>query len=96
VDAAQFLDSDLLLFRLHWVNRTGDGLYLDPTQYGLRVSGRAIPIAARFHLGAGSVVAPGQSETVYLAVQGYRLSRRNEWQLCLPPDAAALAAVGVR
>src|SRR6185437_2515186 len=38
VEAAQFLDADLLLFRLHWVNRTPDALYLDPTQYGLAVA----------------------------------------------------------
>jgi len=94
VEAAQFLDGDLLLFRLHWVNRTPDALYLDPTQYGLTAGGRKIPITARYHLGTGPIISPGQSETVYLAVQGYRLSRHNDWALSLPPDAAAVAGLG--
>ena len=41
-------------------------------------------------VGPGPVVYPGQRETVFLAVQGYRLSRRNDWRLGLPPDAATL------
>jgi hypothetical protein len=96
VEAAQFLEADLLLFRLHWVNRTPDALYLDPTQYGLTAGGRKIPVTARYHLGTGPIIAPGQSETVYLAVQGYRLSRHNDWSVLLPPDAAAMAGLGAR
>ncbi len=87
----QFLDQDLLVFRVQWVNRTDVALYLDARQYGLFVSGRKIPIISRYKAAGGSVVYPGQLETVYLAVQGYRLSRNNDWQLALPPDAAAVA-----
>jgi hypothetical protein len=96
VDAAQFLDSDLLVFRVQWVNRTDQALYLDPTQYGLFVAGQRIPIACRYKIGVGPVVYPGQLETVYLAVQGYRLSRHNDWQLGLPPDAAAVGRMLAR
>ena len=90
-DVAQFPDLDLLVFRIRWVNRTDDALYLDPSQYGLFADGRRIPVIARYKPGAGPIVFPGQLETVYLAVQGYRLSRRNRWQLGLPPDAAELS-----
>ena len=90
VDVAQFLDRDLLVFRVRWANRTPDALYLDPLQYGLSVGDRRIPIIARYKVGMGSVIYPGQVETVFLAVQGYRLSRHNDWRLTLPPDAATL------
>jgi hypothetical protein len=90
VDLAQFLDQDLLVFRIQWVNRTSDAMYLSPDQYGLFVAGQKIPITARYKIGNGSVIFPGQLETVFLAVQGYRLGRRNQWELGLPPDAPAL------
>jgi len=86
----QFLDQDLLVFRVQWTNRTNDALYLGAMQYGLSVGGRNIPIIARYAPEDGAVVYPGQLEIVYLAVQGYRLSRNNDWQLALPPDAAAV------
>jgi hypothetical protein len=96
VDAAHFIDADLLVFRVQWVNRTDEALYLDPTQYGLFVAGQRIPIIARYKIGVGPLVYPGQLETVFLAVQGYRLSRHNDWQLGLPPDSAAVGRLLAR
>lgn len=93
-DEAQFLDRDLLVFRVQWLNRTDTALYLDPGQYGLFVGSRQIPIIARYQVGVGPVIYPGQWETVFLAVQGYRLSRHNAWALALPPDAAAVERLG--
>jgi hypothetical protein len=93
-EQAQFLDRDLLVFRVEWVNRTDFALYLDPRQYGLFVGDRSIPIIARYKTGVGPVVYPGQLETVFLAVQGYRLSRHNDWRLALPPEAAAVERMG--
>lgn len=86
-EAAQFLDRDLLVFRVQWLNRTADALYLDSRQYGLLAGGRSIPIIARYQVGSGPVRYPGSLTTVYLAVQGYRLSRHNDWRLALPPEA---------
>jgi hypothetical protein len=94
VDEAQFLDQDLLVFRVQWTNRTDSALYLDPLQYGLFIGERSIPISARYQTGVGPVIYPGQLETVFLAVQGYRLSRHNDWRLALPPDAAAVERIG--
>jgi hypothetical protein len=79
VEVAQFLDLDLLIFRLKCAE-AGGGAGPDPRPYGLSVAGRNIPIIARYAAGA---------KTVYLAVQGYRLSRHNDWQLTLPPAAEA-------
>lgn len=89
-DAAQFAARDLLVFKVQWVNRTSDALYLDPTQYGLFAGGHALPIAARYKPGSGAIIYPSQLETVYLGVQGYRLSRHNDWQLGLPADGATV------
>ncbi len=93
-EAAQFLDRDLLVFRVQWANRTDQALYLDPSQYGLTIGGRRIPIIARYPPVPGAVIFPGQWELVYLAVQGYRLSRHNDWSLALPPEAEAVARLG--
>jgi hypothetical protein len=90
VDVAQFLDSDLLVFRVQWVNRTPDALYLDGGQYSIFIHGQKIPVSACYKVGVGAVVYPGQLETAYLAVQGYRLSRHNDWQLGLPPDSSGV------
>lgn len=89
-EAAQFVDRDLLVFRVRWANAGSDALYLDESQYRLRAGAREIPITARYREGAGPVVLPGQEQRAYLAVQGYRLSRHNDWRLELPPDAAAI------
>ena len=93
-DEAQFLDRDLLVFRVQWMNRTDTALYLDPVQYGLFIGERPIPVIARYKVGVGPVIYPGQLETVYLAVQGFRLSRHNDWRLALPPEAAAVERMG--
>ncbi len=89
-EVAQFTDQDVLVFRVAWVNRTPDAIYLDARQYGLFVAGHRIPIGARYQPAADAIVYPGQAAGVYLAVQGYRLSRHNDWVLGLPPEAAAL------
>lgn len=95
VDVAQFLDRDLLVFRVRWQNRTSDALHLDLSQYALAVQGRAIPIIARYQpSGIGTIVPPGATEIIFLAVQGQRLSRHNPWQLRLPPDAAEIGRRG--
>lgn len=93
-EAVQFLDRDLLVFRVQWANRTDQALYLDPGQYGLQIDGRTIPVLARYAPVPGAVVFPGQWQLVYLAVQGYRLSRHNAWRLELPPEADAVERLG--
>jgi hypothetical protein len=89
--AGQFLDLDLIVFRIHWSNTTADALYLHPLQYELLAAGKPIPVLTRFSPN-DAVVMPGASCRAYLAVQGLRLSRHNEWQLRLPASAEALAA----
>lgn len=90
VEVHQFLDSDLLLFKVEWVNRAGEAIYLNVRQYGLAVANQKIPVIAAMQDSPNSIVMPGQHEVVWLAVQGYRLRRHNEWQLVLPPDGAAV------
>ena len=92
LDAAlQLVDLDLIVFRVRWVNRTADALYLHPTQYGIQAGGRLIPLVARYSPNE-AVVLPGESCVVYLAAQGLRLSRHNVWSLSLPLAAGAVTA----
>ncbi|HZZ58042.1 MAG TPA: hypothetical protein VFE31_09445 [Opitutaceae bacterium] len=90
-EAAQFLDLDLIVFRIHWTNTTPDALYLHPLQYGLVAAGRTLPVLARYSPD-DAVVLPGAECRAYLAVQGLRLSRHNAWDLVLPPAADSVAA----
>ena len=89
-EVSHFPDRDMLVFKVEWINRTSNALYLDAAQYGLRVVNRKVPIIARYQKTLNSTVYPGQHEVVYLFVQGYRLQADNPWELLLPPDANAV------
>lgn len=89
-ELGQFLDLDLLVFRVRWTNTTADALYLHPTQVAVWAAGKRIPVTASYSP-QEAVVMPGQPARVYLAVQGLRLSRQNDWELRLPPEAKDLA-----
>jgi hypothetical protein len=89
--AVQFIDLDLIVFRVRWINHTADALYLHPNQYGIAAGGQSLPLLARYSPNE-AVVLPGESCVVYLAAQGLRLSRHNGWTLQLPPAAGAVTA----
>jgi hypothetical protein len=88
VDVSQFADRDLLVFKIEWSNNTGSVLNLDSGQIRLKVANTGIPITCSQQVAAQ--LFPGQCDTIWLFVQGYRLSPRNEWRLLLPPDAASV------
>jgi hypothetical protein len=88
VDVSQFADRDLLVFKIEWSNHTGSVLDLDSGQIRLKVANTGIPITCSQQVAAQ--LFPGQCDTIWLFVQGYRLSPRNEWCLLLPPDAASV------
>jgi hypothetical protein len=90
VEAHQFADQDLILFKISWVNSQNTAFYLNANQYRLYVSNHQIGIQVRRQLAPRSIIYPGQQETVWLAVQGYKLRLDNDWDLGLPPDAADL------
>ncbi len=88
VDVSQFADRDLLAFKIEWSNRTNDVLDLDSGQIRLKAANTGIPITCSQQVAAQ--LFPGQCDTIWLFVQGYRLSPRNDWRLLLPPDAASV------
>jgi len=88
VDVSQFADRDLLVFKIEWSNNTGSVLNLDSGQVRLKVANSEIPITCSQQVAAQ--LFPGQCDTIWLFVQGYRLSPRNDWRLLLPPDAASV------
>jgi len=82
-----FLDTDLLIFKVQLVNTTGFGLYCNARQLGLRVGHKDVNIKASFQNSPDSIVLPGQMETIWLFVQGEKISAAgNDWTLLMPPD----------
>ena len=92
LQAYQFADLDLILFKISWVNTQTNAFYLHANQYNLFIHDRPITIQARKQLAPRYIVFPGQEEVVWLAVQGYKLRIDNDWDLRLPPDAENLKA----
>jgi hypothetical protein len=88
VDVSQFADRDLLVFKIEWSNHTGAVLNLDSGQVHLLAVGTEIPVTCSQQVAAQ--LFPGQSDTIWLFVQGCRLSARNDWRLALPPDAESV------
>ncbi len=88
VDVSQFADRDLLVFKIEWSNNTGSVLNLDSGQVRLKVANTGIPITCSQQVAAQ--LFPGQCDTIWLFVQGCRLSPRNDWRLLLPPDATSV------
>jgi hypothetical protein len=91
VDVSQFADRDLLVFKIEWSNNTGSVLNLDCGQVRLKVANTGIPITCSQQVAAQ--LFPGQCDTIWLFVQGCRLSPCNDWCLLLPPDAAAVQKI---
>jgi hypothetical protein len=77
----QFLDEDLLIFRARWTNRTGNVIYLDPRDLGIWIDEINIPIIAATRKKMTKEILPGETDVIYLGVQGYRLSRKNNFKL---------------
>jgi hypothetical protein len=92
LEAHQFADIDLIVFKLAWVNQQAVAYYLNQDQYRLFIANKQVPIQARRQLAPRSIIFPGQEEIVWLAVQGYKLRLDNDWELRLPPEASDLRA----
>lgn len=92
LEAHQFADIDLIVFKISWVNQQGQAFYLNKDQYKLFIGDKPVPVQVRRQLAPRSIVFPGQLETVWLGVQGYKLRLDNDWDVRLPPDAKALRA----
>ena len=90
LEAHQFADLDLIVFKVSWVNQQGTAFYLHQNQYKVFIDDRQVQIQARRQLAPRAIVFPGQLEVVWLAVQGYKLRLDNDWSLRLPPDSAEL------
>ena len=92
LEAHQFVDKDLLVLKVQWLNETHKAFYLKDTQYQVWLANKEIPVTARMQATDGTVY-PSQLETVWLFVQGYRLSINNDWELKLPPEASSVRAL---
>jgi len=89
LEAHQFLRKDLTVLKVQWLNEQDKAYYLKDRQYQVWVANKQIPVTASMQATDGTVF-PGQLETVWLFIQGYRLSINNPWEIKLPPEASSI------
>lgn len=89
LEAHQFADKDLVVLKVQWINEGRKAYYIKDSQYEVWLVNKQIPVTARMQATNGTVF-PGQLETVWLFVQGYRLSLNNDWSIKLPPEASSV------
>ena len=86
LEAHQFVDKDLVVLKVQWLNEKPLAYYLKDAQVQVWLANKQIPVTARTQATDGTVF-PGQLDTIWLFIQGYRLSINNPWELKLPPEA---------
>lgn len=91
VDCTQFIETDLLVFKIEAVNRTNAMLHLHAKQIGLTIAGQRIPVTACQQ--DNDKMLPGHTATFWLFVQGMRISPKNAWDLMLPPEARDVSRI---
>jgi len=82
----QFIDRDLLVFRITWINSSSKSLCLNPHDLQLWIRDKKLPVTAITRKKINPLTMPGDRDEIYLAIQGYRLSRRNSFELKLPTE----------
>jgi len=92
LEGHQFVDKDMVVLKVQWLNEQNKAFYIKDSQYEVWVANKQIPVTARTQATDGTVF-PGQMETVWLFIQGYRLSLDNPWELKLPPEASSIKAL---
>jgi hypothetical protein len=88
VDASEFLAQDLIVLKVQWQNQSNKAYYLDVSQYQVWIANKQIPVTARTQ--DRQILMPGETDTAYLFIQGYKLNINNNWSLKLPPEADAV------
>lgn len=92
LEAHQFADKDLIVLKVQWLNESPRAYYLKDSQIEVWLANKQIPVTARTQSTDGTVF-PGQLDTVWLFIQGYRLSLKNNWELKLPPESDAVRSL---
>lgn len=87
VEANAFLDRDLIVFKVQWVNTHGMGVRLLARQLKLRSANTTFTPNVSYQDSEDGWVLPGQMDTLWLFVQGRKLGFDNNFDLVLPPDA---------
>jgi len=83
-EVAQFVELDLLVLTVAWRNDTQEVLTLPARRVEVTVGGRVVP--KTLWVQGSAALLPGQADQMHLFVQGWRLSRDNEFAIELPPE----------
>ncbi len=81
------LDSDILVFRIQWVNTTGSAHYLSARQVNIKLNGKKVRIKASTQDVQDCVVDPGKMDTIWLVAQHESLGYVNAWEIELPIES---------
>lgn len=90
LEVNQLLNSDTIAIKIQWVNTSGYGLYLNPKQLEVRIANKRIRVKSCMQDAPDSIVNPGQMDTLWLIVQGERITIDNDWELAFPPDSKSV------
>lgn len=83
-EVAQLAELDLLVLTVDWRNDTAQALTLPARRVEVTVGGRVVP--KTLWVQGAATLLPGQADRMFLFVQGWRLSRDNDFGLELPPE----------
>jgi hypothetical protein len=92
-DAFGFPDDNLIVLRLTRRNLSSNANYLNVRQIKPFVANSPFPVTAAIQSSDKGILYPGQMEQIYLLIQGYNLFADNDFEVKLPPEAAAVSAI---
>ena len=74
----------MVVINLYRKNAGSTGVYLSARQIGVKIANNTFPPTLSMQM--SEVLFPGQSEYIYLFLQGFNLIAKNNFELSLPPS----------
>ena len=82
--AYSFPSDNMVVLKLYRKNAGSTGVYLSARQIGVKIANNSFPPTLSMQM--SEVLFPGQSEYIYLFLQGFNLIAKNNFELSLPPS----------
>lgn len=93
MEANAFLNSDIIVFKIEWLNTSSRSIYLNSKQVGITLPDGPVDIRISTQMRKDSWVNPGSSDTIWLVAQGGKLGYMNPFTLTLPKDAKTVSRI---
>lgn len=82
--AYSFPSDNMVVLKLYRKNGGATGAYLNCRQIGVKIANNSFPPTLSMQM--SELLFPGQSEYIYLFLQGFNLIAKNNFELSLPPS----------